>query len=99
MTVLLAVLVSGVLLGPMDLPVPAHYVSFTSSSAKVIELVTDKDGKFSVELPPGNYLVKMNPGRFGVGDSIITVDEKTSPLKLRFIEVEIREWIDRAPPP
>src|SRR5262245_19129150 len=74
----LAVLISGVLLNPMDVPRPKYYLAFTSSEGKWIEVTTDKDGKFQVDLAPGTY-------RYWVGlrRETITVDETTSELKLK----------------
>jgi hypothetical protein len=50
MTFLLAVLVSGVLLNAMDVPVPEYHLVFVDSNGKLTKVVTDKDGKFQVEL-------------------------------------------------
>ena len=90
MAALFAVLVSGVLLNHMDMPMPKCHLAFTSSEGKLIEATTDKDGKFSVDLAPGTYGFRI--GLDGTFDGAyldwpemekITVDEKTSELKLK----------------
>jgi hypothetical protein len=73
MTVLLAVLISGVLLDANDQPMPKYQLAFTSADGKLIKAITNKDGKFRVNLAPGTY-------RFQFG--LITVDKNTSTLKL-----------------
>jgi|SRR5262249_30353127 len=75
MTALIAVLVSGVLLGEMDVPIPNCPIAFINAdSGKMIKAETDKHGKFQVDLAPGTY-------RHGVGT--FTVGKSTpKPLKL-----------------
>jgi len=79
MTALFAVLISGVLLNPMDVPMPKYQLAFWSSEGKEIFVTTDEHGKFSVDLAPGTYRVQM--GKDGMGESI-TVDKSTSKLEL-----------------
>jgi hypothetical protein len=71
-----AVLISGVLLNPMEVPIPNSHLVFKSASGKVIEVVTDKDGKFQVDLAPGTYRYRTES---------ITVDKSTSKLKLHLL--------------
>src|SRR5262245_1471064 len=73
MTVWLSVLISGVLLSHTDAPMPKYHLAFTSEAGKLIEVTTDKDGKFQVDLGPGTY-------RFQWG--LVTVDKNTSTVKL-----------------
>jgi len=70
----LAVLISGVLLNNANAPIPNYPLVFTSSDDKLIKTITDKEGKFQVELEPGVYDV--------IGQSI-TVGNYTSTLKLK----------------
>jgi hypothetical protein len=80
MTVLLAVLISGVLLDTKDMPMPKYPLAFVSADGKLISVTTDKDGKFRVDLPaPGTYRVQLVLD--GTVESI-TVDKSTSKLKL-----------------
>jgi carboxypeptidase family protein len=79
-TALFAVLVSGVLLNQMDAPMPKYHLVFTSSAGKFIEVTTDKDGKFRVDLAPGTYRLQI--GFDGTVGSI-TVDKSTSKLKVQ----------------
>jgi hypothetical protein len=55
MTVLLAVLISGVLLDINDQPMSKYHLAFTSANSQFIKVTTDKDGKFSVDLAVGTY--------------------------------------------
>jgi hypothetical protein len=74
MTVLLAILVSGVLLNTNDKPMPQYQLAFTSADGKVIKVITDKEGKFQVDLEPGTY-------RYQFG--LITVGQKTCGVVLK----------------
>jgi len=79
-TILLAVLISGVLLDGKDMPIPNHHITFIlPANPKGIEVTTDKDGKFQVDLAPGTYrfLSRLGPAQW------ITVDTKTTELKLK----------------
>jgi hypothetical protein len=81
MSVLLAVLISGVLLDHQDRPMSIYHLTFISTDGKLIEAITtDKDGKFQVDLAPGAYRLQ-----FGFDGTMetITVDKSTSTLKLK----------------
>jgi hypothetical protein len=78
MTVLLAVLISGVLLDTNDRPMPNYQLVFSDANLNLIKVTTDKDGKFQVNLAPGTYRVQIE----GVLQSV-TVDKSTSRLKLQ----------------
>jgi hypothetical protein len=82
MTVLLAVLISGVLLDHQDRPMSNYHITFIAADGRLIEAVTtDKDGKFQVDLPgPGIY--RFQAGFNGTWESI-TVDNKTPKLRLK----------------
>jgi hypothetical protein len=78
MTVLLAVLISGVLLDTNDKPMPKYELVFSDANLNLIKVTTDKDGKFQVNLAPGTYRFQIE------GDpQSITVDKSTSRLKLQ----------------
>jgi|RhiMetdeSRZDD1v2_1073273.scaffolds.fasta_scaffold700003_1 hypothetical protein len=77
---LLAVLISGVLLDSNDKPLPKHYLAFVLPNDKWLEVVTDKDGKFRVNLAPGTYDYRLG-GLNKAGQ--ITVYKSTSTLKLK----------------
>jgi len=66
MTTLLAILISGVLLDSNDRPMPEYHLVF-ATNGKLIGVVTDKDGKFQVDLAPGIYLVERGLVRVGEG--------------------------------
>ena len=56
MSILLAILISGTLLSDAkDIPMSRCHFSFLSPDGKRIEAITDKDGKFSVDIAPGTY--------------------------------------------
>jgi len=74
MTILLAVLISGVLLNSNDKPLPKSYLALTATDGKLIQVRTDENGKFQVDLAPGTY-------RYQWG--LFTVDKNTSTLKLK----------------
>jgi hypothetical protein len=79
MTVLLAVLLSGVLLDSKDLPVSEYHLVFIDANAQLIEVaVTGTDGKFKVDLAPGAYRVQVADKTW----EPITVDKSTSKLDL-----------------
>jgi hypothetical protein len=85
----LSLLISGVLLNPMDAPMPKYHVAFISADGKLIEVITtDKDGKFQVNLAPGTYRVQIGfDGTYRFDPNLekaetITVDKSTSTLKL-----------------
>src|SRR5262245_20192734 len=79
MTVLLAVLISGVLLDSKDLPVSEYHLVFIDANAQLIEVaVTGTDGKFKVDLAPGAYRVQIADKTW----ESITVDKSTSKLEL-----------------
>jgi Carboxypeptidase regulatory-like domain len=78
MTVLLAILVSGVLLDANDQPMPKYELVFTDAKLNLIKVTTDKDGKFRVNLAPGPYRVQIEGSL-----QSITVDKGTSRLKLQ----------------
>src|SRR5262249_9803878 len=61
-------------------PMHQYHLVFTSSAGKFIEVTTDKDGKFQVDLAPGAYRLQ-----FGFDGTMetITVDKSTSTLKLK----------------
>ena len=73
-----AVLISGVLLNPMDAPMPKLRFAFMSGAGTLIWAVTDENGTFSVDLAPGTYRVRIGPE---LGEQV-TVDESTSKVKL-----------------
>jgi len=79
MTVLLAVLLSGVLLDSKDLPVSEYHLVFIDANALLIEVaVTGTDGKFKVDHAPGAYRVQIADKTW----ESVTVDKSTSNLKL-----------------
>ena len=85
----LSLLISGVLLNPMDAPMPKYHVAFISAKGKLVEVITtDKDGKFQVDLAPGTYRYRIGLNgtyRFDAdleNAETITVDKSTSTLKL-----------------
>jgi len=81
MTALLAALISGILLTSADVPVAKYHLSFVASDGLLIgEATTDKDGKFSVTIPPGTYRVLIG-AEVGTGE-LVTVDKSTSKLEL-----------------
>jgi Carboxypeptidase regulatory-like domain len=87
MTVLLAILISGVLLDSNDRAMPNYHLVFTSADGKLfIEAMTDKEGKFRVFLAPGTYRFQIAQNGYypelEKADKI-TVDENTSTLKLK----------------
>jgi len=83
MTALFAVLISAVLLNQMDMPVPKYHLIFADAHGKVIEVVTDKDGRFQVDLAaPGTYRFQVGLGK----TETITVDKDTSGLKLKLTQ-------------
>ena len=90
MTVLLAVLISGVLLDLSDKPKPNYQLVFTATDGKLFKVITDENGKFQVDLKPGTY-------RYEFGS--FTVDKKTSTLKLRDRVIEVIKGTERAAEP
>jgi len=55
----------------------------TLANGKLIGVLTDKDGKFSVDLAPGIYRFRIGLNLNGIYNYWLTVDEKTSNLKLK----------------
>jgi len=73
-----AVLISGVLLNPMDAPMPKLRFAFMSGAGMLIWAMTDENGTFSVNLAPGTYRVRIGPE---LGEQV-TVEESTSKVRL-----------------
>lgn len=49
--------VSGRVSDPSGLPLPGVSLTFTRDNAQPVVLVTDNEGKYSIDLPPGRYIL------------------------------------------
>jgi len=84
MIALLAVLVSGVLLNAMDVPVPDYHLVFTDDNGKLVGVMTDKEGRFQVDLAPGDYRLYVGLDQTDIiRVDAITVDQNGSKWKLK----------------
>ena len=84
MTTLLAILISGVLLDSNDRPMPEYHLVFAATNGKLIGVVTDKDGKFQVDLEPGTYRSQFGPFttvRQGQKTCVVNLRARPEPLK------------------
>jgi len=95
MTALLAILVSGVLLNNMDVPMPEYHLVFaddthfvSADNRKLIGVVTDKDGKFQLDLAPETYRLNLcldDIDEYNI--DVLPVDKNTITLKLKVHEI------------
>ena len=81
MTTLLAILVSGVLFSQPGQPMPNYHFVFEDSNGKLTGVVTNKDGRFQVDLAPGTY--RTEAGTVTVGNNKLKL---TLPPKFPVLE-------------